>query len=150
MGRGSVDLGPEDERPAESETLEAKAKDFADLTTLFGELLADDIKEVRITNRLTSSPACLVGEPNDMSPQMMEILRQMGQDVPKVKRILEVNPAHPSLQKLHVRFEKDKRDPVVREFAELLYGQALLAEGGQPIDPAGFGNKLAEVLERGL
>ena len=94
--------------------------------------------------------ATYVGEPLDMSPQMTEILRQMGQDVPKVKRILEVNPAHPILQKLQARFEKDKRDPVVREFAELLYGQALLAEGSQPNDPAGFGKKLADVLERGL
>ena len=150
VGRGSVELGTEDERKQTSEALETQAKDFKDLTTLFQELLAEDIKEVRITNRLTSSPACLVGEPQDMSPQMMEILRQMGQDVPKVKRILEVNPEHPILQKLQARFEKDKGDTVVREFAALLYGQALLAEGGQPMDPAGFGKKLAEVLERGL
>ncbi|MCZ6918309.1 MAG: molecular chaperone HtpG [Gemmatimonadetes bacterium] len=150
VGQGSVDLGTEEEQKEASTALETQTRDFKDLTTLFQELLADDIKEVRPTNRLTSSPACLVGEPLDMSPQMTEILRQMGQDVPKVKRILEVNPAHPILQKLQARFEKDERDPVVREFAELLYGQALLAEGSQPNDPAGFGKKLADVLQRGL
>ena len=150
VGRGSVDIGTDEERKKAEQQLKAQAEDFKDLVTLFQELLEEDIKEVRITNRLTSSPACLVAETHDMSPQMIEVLRQAGQEVPKVKRILEINPSHAILQKLQARFEQDRRDPVVREFADLIYGQALLAEGNQPPDPAAFSKKLAEVMEKGL
>ena len=61
-----------------------------------------------------------------------------------------MNPSHPILEKLHARFQADKHDAVIREYAELIYGQALLAEGSTPTDPAGFSKKLAEVMEKGL
>ncbi len=149
-GHGAVELGTADERKKAEKELKKTAKGFEDLTKLIQELLEEDVKEVRITNRLTSSPACLVGEADDMSPQIIQMLEQAGQDVPKVKRILEVNPSHPILEKLQARFEADNHDPVIREFAELLYGQALLAEGSQPRDPAGFSKKLAIIMEKGL
>lgn len=149
-GHGAVELGTKDERKKAEKELKKTAKGFEDFTKLIQELLHEDVKEVRITNRLTSSPACLVGETDDMSPQIIQMLEQTGQDVPKVKRILEVNPSHPILEKLQARFEADKHDPVIREFAELLYGQALLAEGSQPRDPAGFSKKLATIMEKGL
>ncbi len=118
--------------------------------SLFQELLENDVKEVRITNRLTSSPACLVGEVHDLPPQMIEVLRQAGRDVPNVKRILELNPKHPIVRKLLERFQHDEHDTIVRDYAELIYGQAILAEGGQPSNPASFSRRLAEVMEQGL
>ena len=99
---------------------------------------------------MTSSPACLVNAEHDLTPQMVEVLRQAGQDVPKIKRILELNPNHPVLQKLLVRFQGDEHDSVVREYAELIHGQALLAEGGQLSDPAAFSKQLADVMVKGL
>jgi molecular chaperone HtpG len=148
--RGTVDLGTSDERKSADDALKSEAADFAALTALFRELLEDDIKEVRITNRLTSSPACLVGEVHDLPPQMIEVMRQAGQDVPKIKRILELNPKHAIVQKLLERFRQDKHDTVVRDYADLIYGQALLAEGSQPTNPAAFSARLAEVMEKGL
>ncbi len=150
VGHGSIELGSEEERKSAEEELKSKAADYEGLTGLFQQLLDEDLKEVRMTNRLTSSPACLVGEEHDISPQMVEVLRQAGQDVPKVKRILELNPNHPVLRKLLERFQGDEHDTVVRDYAELIYGQALLAEGGQPPDPAAFSKKLADVMEKGL
>jgi molecular chaperone HtpG len=150
VGRGTVDLGTSDERKSAEDALKSETKDYEGLTALFRELLEDDIKEVRITNRLTSSPACLVGEVHDLPPQMIEVLRQAGQDVPKVKRILELNPKHAIVRKLLERFQQDKHDAVVRDYADLIYGQALLAEGSQPTNPAAFSARLAEVMEKGL
>jgi len=149
-GRGSVELGSEEERKAADEELQSTRTDFSDLMSLFQELLENDVKEVRITNRLTSSPACLVGEVHDLPPQMIEVLRQAGRDVPNVKRILELNPKHPIVRKLLERFQHDEHDTIVRDYAELIYGQAILAEGGQPSNPASFSKRLAEVMEQGL
>ena len=149
-GRGSVELGSEEERKAADEELQSTRTDFSDLMSLFQELLENDVKEVRITNRLTSSPACLVGEVHDLPPQMIEVLRQAGRDVPNVKRILELNPKHPIVRKLLERFQHDEHDTIVRDYAELIYGQAILAEGGQPSNPASFSRRLAEVMEQGL
>jgi len=150
VGCGSVELGSEEERKTADEELQSRTTDFSNLMSLFHELLDKEIKEVRITNRLTSSPACLVSEVHDLPPQMIEVLRQVGRDVPNVKRILELNPKHPIMRKLLERFQHDEHDVIVRDYAELIYGQAILAEGGQPSDPALFSKRLAEVMEQGL
>ena len=93
--------------------------------------LQDHVKDVRLSSRLTSSPACLVGEEGDLSPRMAELFRRTGQPVPVAKRILELNPTHPLLPKLQAIVARDRTDPALAEYAELLYGQAILAEGGQ-------------------
>ena len=110
----------------------------------------DFLEEVRLSTRLTTSPACLVGEESDLTPQLEELLRQSGQQVPKIKRVLELNPNHPLLPKLQALFEKDKRDPLLQEYAELLYGQALLAEGGHLPDPAAFSKRVADLMVRAV
>ena len=150
VGKGEITFGDEKEKKEAEKELKKQSKDFKDLTSLFQELLEKDVKEVRLTNRLTSSPACLVGEEDDLSPQVAAMLRQMGQEVPEVKRILELNPEHPIVKNLFQRFAENKSDQTVRDYAHLLYGQALLAEGGQPNDPAAFSKQLAQVLEKNL
>ena len=110
--------------------------------------LQDEVKDVRLSSRLISSPACLVGDEQDMSPHIAELLRRTGQEVPKVKRILELNPTHPLLPKLQALVDRDKNDPALAQYAELLYGQAILAEGGQLPDPAAFSQRIAELLLR--
>ncbi len=105
---------------------------------------------MRLSNRLTSSAACLVGDENDLSPRMAQILEHMGQTPPKTKRILEINPNHPLIEKLQAVFEAKNDDPRLGLYAELLLGQAHLAESGQVPDPAAFNAVLSEVMVRGV
>lgn len=137
---GSAD----DKKQAEEQRLEQE-EGFKDLLMTLRAKLQDDVKDVRLSSRLTSSPACLVGDESDLSPHMAELLRRTGQEVPKVKRTLELNPTHPLLPKLQAL---DKNDPALAQYAELLYGQAILAEGGQLPDPAAFSQRIAELLLR--
>ena len=88
-----------------------------------------------LSNRLTSSAVCLVGDDHDMSPRMQKMLEQLGQKPPKVKRVLELNPSHPLIAKLRAVFLENKEDPRLNLYAHLLLGQAHLAESGQVPDP---------------
>jgi molecular chaperone HtpG len=110
----------------------------------------DQVKEVRLSNRLTNSPACLVLDEGDLSPQISELMRRSGQEVPETKPILEINPAHPLLEKLKGICEADRKDPRLADYATLLYGQALLAEGGRVDDPAGFSRRFADLMLKAL
>jgi molecular chaperone HtpG len=148
LGRGEVELGGEADRKKAEQALEEKTKSHKDLLALLQDILKEEVKEVRLTNRLTSSAACLVGDAHDLSPQLAELLSQLGQDVPKVKRILEINPSHPILERMQQRFDKDRSDAGIPTLAELLYGQTVLAEGGQLPDPAGFSKLVAELMVR--
>ncbi|WP_305784687.1 molecular chaperone HtpG [Symbioplanes lichenis] len=141
IARGNVDL-PADEKPSEEKTGE-----FAPLLTWLGETL-DEVKEVRLTGRLSTSPALLVSDGDDMTPTLEKMYKAMGQDVPAVKRVLELNPAHPLVVALRDAHERDAADASLPETAELLYGTALLAEGGDLADPARFAKLLADRLAR--
>ena len=123
---------------------------FRDLIACLRAGVQDQVKEVRLSQRLTSSAACLVLEDGEMSPRIVEMMRQAGQDVPEVKPILELNAKHPLLPKLQEIYENDASDPKLAEYAELLYGQAVLAEGGTLADPGGFSRKLADLMVRAL
>ncbi|WP_282793237.1 molecular chaperone HtpG [Streptomyces sp. CC224B] len=108
----------------------------------------DDVKDVRLTTRLTSSPACLVSDTDGMTPALEKMYKAMGQGFPPVKRILELNPQHPLVSGLRSAYEKRADDPDLTDMAELLYGTALLAEGGDLADPARFATLLADRLSR--
>jgi molecular chaperone HtpG len=148
--KGQVDLSDEgDEAETENER-EAHKQDFADLLTFLSATLTEQVKEVRLSSRLTTSPACIVGETHDMTPTLEKMYRAMGQQIPHVKRILEVNPTHPLVEGLRTAKQEGKDDAVLAETAELLYGMALLAEGGDLSDPARFTRLLADRLARSL
>jgi molecular chaperone HtpG len=100
------------------------------------------VKEVRITDRLTESPACLVSDQFDMSSNMERILKQAGQKVPDVKPILEINPDHDLIKRLAKMRSKEK----INDFSSILFDQAVLAEGALPEDPAGFVRKVNALL----
>jgi len=146
VGKGDVDLGTDDEKKKAKEDAEAKEIELKGLLTALRVALQDEVKEVRPSHRLTESAVCLVGDEGDMSPQLVKLMAQMGQAVPKTKRILEVNPAHPVIERLHAVHESDAKSPLIADYARLLYGQAVLAEGGQLGDPAGFAKALAAVM----
>jgi len=141
--RGAVDLGADEEKQEEREE---QSKSFATLLSWLQTRLESNIKEARISSRLTTSPACLVSDANDPTPNLEKLMRAMGQEVPKFKRILELNPQHALVTKLRDAYEQRKDDPSLAEVAELLYGVAVLAEGGELEDPARFGRLLAEHL----
>jgi molecular chaperone HtpG len=150
IAKGQVDLDSDEEKATAEPEREQQKKDFAELLTWMAGKLADDVKEVRLSSRLTTSPACVVGDAQDVTPTLEKMYRAMGEQVPHVKRILELNPTHPlvlGLQKAHAERPDDES---IADTAELLHGMALLAEGGELADPAKFTRVLAERLTQAL
>ncbi|MFH8293715.1 MULTISPECIES: molecular chaperone HtpG [unclassified Streptomyces] len=139
--RGAVDL------PSEEEPSPEEAGEYAAVLTWLNETL-DDVKEVRLTTRLTTSPACLVSDTDGITPALEKMYKAMGQEIPSVKRILELNPKHPLVSAVRTAHDKRPDDPELKGTAELLYGTALLAEGGDLADPARFAALLADRLSK--
>lgn len=152
IAKGEIDLESEDEKKASEQLREQQDKDFADVLKFLQETLDDEVKEVRLTNRLTTSPACIVGDVYDFTPMLERMYRASGQELPHTKRILELNPSHPLVTGLRDAFaaKQDDESAGLAETAELLYGTAVLAEGGELKDPAAFARILAERLTRTL
>ncbi|MEU4641404.1 molecular chaperone HtpG [Micromonospora sp. NPDC023814] len=150
IAKGQVDLDTEEEKKEAEAEREQQRKDFADLLTWMGDTLADSVKEVRLSSRLTTSPACVVGDAHDITPTLEKMYRAMGHEVPAVKRILELNPGHPLVTGLRKAHEEGGTEESLKETAELLYGMALLAEGGELADPSRFTRILADRLARTL
>jgi molecular chaperone HtpG len=147
VAQGTVDLGAAEDAPAaEPAAREGTTARFADLLLALRAALQDDVRDVRLSERLTSSPACLVGEAGDLSPHLEALFRRSGREVPKVRRVLELNPEHPLLTRLQAFHAAHPADERLRRYAELLHGQAILAEGGTLPDPAAFSRRLAELL----
>jgi len=149
VGRGEIDLAGGEETSDDAKD-DADTDHFSGLLTRLRVALQDDVKEVRVSQRLTTSPACLVIEAGEIAPHLAEMLRQAGQDVPESKPILEVNASHPLLVKLRDVAEADASDPRIDEFAALLFSQAQLAEGGRLEDPAAFSRRLTELMVQAL
>jgi molecular chaperone HtpG len=150
VGKGEVELGTETEKLAAEEARKEKQKANASLLERIQSVLDADVKEVRVSSRLTTSAACLVGDEDDMSPRLERLLKatQGAPDMPRQKRILEVNADHAILQKMKSRFEASAEDATLADYAHLLYGQALLAEGSPLPDPAGFAGMVADLMVR--
>lgn len=149
IGRGNVKLGSDEERKQAEEALESKEREYKDLLTRLRAHLQEEVKEVRLSHRLTTSAVCLVGDADDPSPQLLKILEQMGRSgMPKPKRILELNPGHPLLGKMQAIFVESPVDVRLEQYAKLLYGQAVLAEAGQLEDPAAFNQLVADLMVR--
>ncbi|MFN9488776.1 MAG: molecular chaperone HtpG [Betaproteobacteria bacterium] len=141
VAKGALDLGKlEDE--ADKKAQEQAAGEHKDLVERIRKALGERVKEVRVTLRLTESPACLVADDHDMSAQLQRMLKAAGQKVPLSQPILEVNPAHPLIARL-----RDESDGArFGDLAAVLFEQALLAEGGQLEDPAGFVRRLNQLM----
>src|ERR1700742_258289 len=146
VAKGEVDLdSAEEESKAEREEQE---KDFADLLNWLKETLSEHVKEVRLSTRLTESPACLITDAFGMTPALARMYSASGQAVPIGKRILELNPNHPLITALQQAHKNRGDDSSLVDTAELLYGTSLLAEGGALEDPAKFAGLLADRLAR--
>ncbi len=143
IAKGDLDLGKlEDEKEKEE-----KKKIEADSKTLIEKIkksLGDRVKEVKVTHRLTNSPACLVVGEHDISGNLERILKAAGQNTPDVKPTLEINPQHKLIQKL----EKIEENQEFNDYAAVIFDQAILAEGGQLDDPVAFVSKINEFLAK--
>jgi molecular chaperone HtpG len=149
VAKGEVDLDSDEEKASHEEEREEQQRDFAGLLTWLKEALAEHVKEVRLSTRLTDSPACLITDNYGITPALARMYRASGQAVPVGKRILELNPKHALVTGLRQAHEsRGGDDPSLGETAELLYGTALLAEGDVPDDPARFAGLLANRLSR--
>ncbi|WP_327070730.1 molecular chaperone HtpG [Kitasatospora sp. NBC_01302] len=153
VAKGEVDLGTEEEKK-EAETERGKQQEeYAGLLSWMSQQLGDTVKEVRLSSRLTVSPACIVSDAGDVAPALANMYRAMGQPIPESKRILELNPTHAlvsGLNRAHAGRAEGTEEASLAEAAELVYGMALLAEGGELSDPSRFVKLMADRLERTL
>ena len=141
VNKGELDLGDiQDESEKKKGKKENKIHD--DLVKRIKEVLDEKVKEVRITSRLTTSPACLVSDENDMGRHLEQILKASGQDIPGAKPILEINADHPIVKKISTEKDND----LFSDWSHILFDQALLSEGGQLTDPVSFVNKLNSMI----
>jgi molecular chaperone HtpG len=140
VAKGDLDLGKladEDRQEQEKE-----AGEYKELIEKIGKSLGDQVKQVRLTFRLTASPACLVADEHGMSANLERMLKAAGQPVPGSKPILEINPHHPLVQRL----KQEGDEARFGDWSHILFDQALLAEGGQLDDPATFVKRLNDLL----
>jgi len=150
IAKGQVDLDTEEDRKATEVLREQQRKDFGPLLAWMGTTLERDVKEVRLSSRLTTSPACIVADVDDVTPALARMYKAMGQELPPSKRILELNATHALVTGLRQAHADRPDDERLGETVELLYGTAVLAEGGELGDPARFARLLADRLERTL
>jgi molecular chaperone HtpG len=148
IDKGSLELGTDAEKAEETQKLQSATADFKPLMDYIQNELKDDIKEVRLSPRLTDSACCLVADENAISASVERMMRAMNQEVPKQMRMLELNPSHPLLQRMRAMLSANKDDPKLKDYTDLLYGQALLSEGSQLKDPRRFTQLVSELMAK--
>ena len=146
IAQGDIDLGTEEENKIADEQKKEASGKYKKLIKKVQDCLKDEVKEVRLSDRLTESASCLVTDDGDMNPQMERIFAAMNQPVPETKRILELNPDHPVIETMNGLFASDKKNPKLAAYSELLYDQALLTEGIAIKDPARFARLVTDLM----
>ncbi len=141
VAKGDLDLG-EIQDKEEKEQQESVEKESEKLVSRLKEKLDDKVADVRVSHRLTSSPACIVLGEQEMAMHMQQLMKQAGHDIPKNKPTLEINPTHPILKKMDAESDEDK----FTDWSRMLLDQAVLAEGGQLEDAAGFVSRINELI----
>ncbi|MDX1698301.1 MAG: molecular chaperone HtpG, partial [Thiohalobacterales bacterium] len=141
VAKGELDL---DQLADEEEKAAAKKveDEFADTVKRMQAVLDERVTEVRVSQRLTDSPSCLVMGEHDMAVHMQQMLKQAGHEVPVIKPVLEINPGHPLVSRLKAEADDDR----FADWSNILLDQAMLSEGGQLEDPVGFVNRLNDLL----
>ncbi len=146
IGKGTVALGSDEEKKQAEADLKEREEALRPLLDALQKRLDEHVKQVRLSSRLTSSPACLVGAEHDYSPQLEKLLMKGKGGGPKQRRILELNPKHEILTRLAERHGKDADDPLLADYADLLFGYGLLAEGSEMPDPPRFNQALTRLM----
>ncbi|MBF0559441.1 MAG: molecular chaperone HtpG [Nitrospirae bacterium] len=139
--KGDIKLDKADE----SDRKKAETK-YEKILGFIRDCLKDDVKDVRMSSRLKDSVCCMVGEEGDIDAHMERMLKAMGQEVPTHKRVLEINPSHPVVEAMQAIYDKDGKNPILSDYARLLYDQAVLLEGSKLKDPAAFARSIAKLM----
>jgi molecular chaperone HtpG len=149
--KGTLKLGDsQEEMEKAQEELKKKEEEATELFAAMQKALDDYVKQVRLSNRLVASPACLVGAEMDYSPQLERLLQKGKGGGPKQRRILELNPNHELFIKLQGRFQQDREDKAIGEYSQLLLGYALLAEGSEIAEPTRFNRLVVDLMVKTL
>ncbi len=146
--QGDIELGSEEEKEEAKKANEAATEKFATLTGVMQKVLDEDVKEVKISNRLTDSACCLVADEQAMDANMERIMKAMGQDVPKSKRILELNATNPTVIMLQELAANDLQDAKIEEYTNILFDLALLTEGSSPRNPLTLAKSITELMAK--
>ncbi|MEK7989680.1 MAG: molecular chaperone HtpG [Thiotrichaceae bacterium] len=139
--KGDLDLSSLESEEEKQEAEKVK-EEVLPLVARIQEALSEKVKEVQVTHRLTSSPACLVADAHGMDASLERLLKQAGQEIPDSKPVLEINPSHPLIVKLKAETDDDK----FKDWAFILFDQALLSEGGQLADPSAFVSRINQMF----
>ena len=141
IDRGELEV----EKETEAEK-EQKEKDNKDIIAFIKETLGDDIKEVRISNRLKESPACVVGLEGQYGAQMEKMMKEMGADTMKREAVLEINPEHPAIEKIRKDLEAKSNEDVLKVYIKVIYDAALVAAGEKIKDPSSMLKSIADII----
>jgi len=141
VAKGELDLGEIGDAEDKQEQSK-KEKEAQELVQRISEVLQNKVEAVRVSHRLTTSPACIVLNEHDMALYMQYLMKQAGHELPSSKPVLEINPAHPLVRRMGEEQVQDRFE----DWATILFDQAILAEGGQLEDPAGFVNRLNQLI----
>ena len=148
IDRGDIDINSEEEKEEQKTALDEAGKTYEDLLKFIKTELDEEIKEVKLSSRLTDSASCLVADDMGMNANMERIMKAMNQDMPPVKRVLELNPEHPVMPKMLSLLEGKENDQL-KDYTELLYDQALLTEGSTIKDPRRFAQLVSKLMVGG-
>ena len=149
-GKGKIELGDQEEKERTSAEIKQKEEESAKLLEFLQKKLDKYVKHVRLTNRLTVSPVCLVNTEIDYSPQLERLLQKGKGGGSRQRRIMELNPNHEIFLKMKQRFEANQDDPIVASCADLLLGYGLLAEGSELPDPVQYNRLVADLMMQSL
>ncbi|HJT54630.1 MAG TPA: molecular chaperone HtpG [Candidatus Angelobacter sp.] len=148
--KGTVHLGTEEEKKQMEEEIKKKQEEYASFLEASQKKLDEHVKQIRLSTRLVDSPACLVTEEHEYSPNLERLLQKGKGGGPKQRRIMELNAGHPIVTQLYERYKTNSDDPTVAESMELLFELALVAEGSEIADPVRLNRLTLELLQKSL
>jgi molecular chaperone HtpG len=150
INKGRVNLGTEEEKKQAEETVKKKEEEYTNFLQACQKALDEYVKQVRLSTRLVDSPACLVSEEHEYSPQLERLLQKGKGGGPKQRRIMELNPQHPIVARLLERYNASNDDPAITNSIELLFELALVAEGSELADPVRLKQRTLDLLQKSL
>jgi molecular chaperone HtpG len=148
--KGRVELGTDEEKKQTEEQMKQKEEEYKSFLEACQKKLDEYVKQIRVSSRLVDSPACLVTEEHEYSPHLERLLQKGKGGGPKQRRIMELNPNHPIVQKLHDRFKANSDDATLGDAIELLFELALVAEGSEIADPVRLNRLTLDLLQKAV
>jgi molecular chaperone HtpG len=148
--KGRFELGTDEEKKQAEEQIKQKEEEYKSFLEACQKKLDEYVKQIRVSSRLVDSPACLVTEEHEYSPHLERLLQKGKGGGPKQRRIMELNPDHPIIQKLHDRFKSNADDATLGDAIELLFELALVAEGSEIADPVRLNRLTLDLLQKAV